>query len=464
MIFTIISAGHARLVLRVYFIVVMAAIALLAEKVLQSRAKLQVIRTRSIPVYRVLGWMQGFDLIKGVWSLRQLPGGKIGYLTMVLIFALSKLADLITTTLVQQVPVQSRCDFGEGLVFNKTGPALFASPPVNGAPYIVVHNSQYFSLNNNCSYGIYNKVNRDTNFCAEDQDILGTWTCTSGNIISYSVGYSLDSIGADLLNQNLLYSSSTTAYTKVGTYFSHAVMWGSSSPSNIPGTSWDVLAAVQTNDSPYETTTMLPLSCSMNAPDAETVLEEMEPWTTLQAWEPTFQGLMYYGTGTPVVSDPEAGLAMLLNTMVMVQGGNNILLSTPVLGEDQTQGCIVSATKVPFGVEALVLVVAGCAVGLLFVLIVYGLLLWSKDRVMQEATQHFPDNVVGWAALAAKEHNISMEPQYSGRVRQRELKNWVVGLDLVRGQRKLRVMPRGAVIEEFPLQNEWNGPERGILS
>jgi hypothetical protein len=113
MILTTISPGYVRLILRVYFIVVMAGIAWLAEKILQSRAKLQVIRTRSVPVHRVLGWMQGFDLIKAVWSLRQLPGGKIGYLAMVVIFALSKLTDLITTTLVQQVSVQSRCDFGK---------------------------------------------------------------------------------------------------------------------------------------------------------------------------------------------------------------------------------------------------------------------------------------------------------------------------------------------------------------
>jgi hypothetical protein len=464
MILTIISPGHARLILRVYFIVMMAGIAWLAEKVLQSRAKLQVIRTRSVPVHRVLGWMQGFDLIKAVWSLRQLPGGKIGYLAMVIIFALSKLADLITTTLVQQVSVQSRCAFGEGLVFNTTGQPLFTYPPVNGAPYIVVHNSQYFSLNNSCTYGIYNKVNRDTSFCAENQDIVGTWECTNGNIISYPAGYSLDAIVSDFQNRNLLYANFSASYTEFGSYYGHFAIWGNSAPSDVPGTSWEVRAAIQTNASPYDTVTMLPLSCSMSAPEAETALQSMQPWTTMQVWKMAFQGLMYYGTGTPVVVDPEAELAMLLNTMVMVQGGNNILLSVPALGEDQTQGCIAPATKIPFVVEALVLVVVGCAFGLLLLFVVYSLIIWSKDRVMKDATKHFPDNVVGWAALAAKEHQISKEQNYSGRVRQRELKNWVVGLDLVRGQRKLRVMPQNSVREEFPLQNRGYGPERGLLS
>ncbi len=136
MIVKTISTGHVRLILRIYFIVTMAIAAWLAEKVLNARAKLQVIKTHSVPVNCALGWIQGFDLLKAVWSLRQLPGGKIGYLTMVFIFSLSKSADLITTSLVQQVPIQSRCEFGDGLVFNETGPALFTFPPVNGAPYI----------------------------------------------------------------------------------------------------------------------------------------------------------------------------------------------------------------------------------------------------------------------------------------------------------------------------------------
>jgi hypothetical protein len=157
MIVKIISAGHVRLILRIYFIVTMAITAWLAEKVLNSRAKLQVIKTRSVPVNRALGWIQGFDLLKAVWSLRQLPGGKIGYLAMVFVFFLSKLADLITTSLVQQVPIQSRCEFGDGLVFNETGPALFTFPPVNGAPYI--------GRSTECSFNVLDIPFSEANFC-----------------------------------------------------------------------------------------------------------------------------------------------------------------------------------------------------------------------------------------------------------------------------------------------------------
>lgn len=442
MILTVISASHARLVLRVYFLVTMAAIAWSAEKVLQSRARLQVMRTRTVPVHRVLGWMQGFDLLKAVWSLRQLPGGKIGYLAMVLVFSLSKLADLITTTLVQQVPIQSRCYFGEGLVFNETGPAFFTYPPANGAPYIVAHNSQYFSLNNTCPYGIFTKVNRATNFCAQGEDIIGTWSCSSGSVLSYPPGYSLNEIAIDFQNQDLMYSNISADRTDFGDYYSHFVMWASSATSDAADTLWDVRAAVQTNGSPYDNVTMLPLSCSMNATGAEVIASQMESLTSLQVWRLTFQGLMYYGSLTSVVDDPGQQLAMLLNTMIMVQGGNNILLSTPALDADQTEGCIILATKIPLVVEALVLIVAGVLLGLLILFISYALRLWSKDETRKKATQNFPDTVVAWAALAAKEHKISQDPNFDGQIKKRNLKNWVVGLEEGSGQQKLRIMPK----------------------
>jgi hypothetical protein len=110
--------------------------------------------------------------------------------------------------------------------------------------------------------------------------------------------------------------------------------------------------------------------------------------------EGNFQGPMYYGTGTPVVQDPEQELAMLLNTMVMVYGGNNMLLSVPAPNADQTQGCIVSATHIPLVVEALVLIIAALLVILTVLLASYALRLWAKDRVLKVATNDLPDTVV----------------------------------------------------------------------
>jgi hypothetical protein len=328
----------------------------------------------------------------------------------------------------------------------------------------VAHNSQYFSTNNSCPSGIYKKVNRDTNFCPQDQDILGTWSCTGGSPLTYAAGYPYQDIAEDFKERNLLYPNVSSERTTFGDdYYSHFAMW-SSSAADSSDTVWDVRAAVQMNAFPMDNVEMLPLTCSMHALNAETMQSQMESVTSLKAWTMAFQGLMYYGSLTPAVKDPEQELAMLLNTMVMVYGGNNILLSVPAPDADQTQGCIVMAAHIPLVVEAMVLIVAALLLALSVLLFTYALILFAKDSVLKEATSHLPDTSVAWVALAAKEHRISKQADYSGRVRQRELKDWVVGLDIINGQRRLRVMPTEAIPEEIPLHDGANWSQRGLLA
>jgi hypothetical protein len=90
MILTDISSGNARLVLRVYFLIFVGLITWLADGVLQSRAQLKIIQHGSIRVHTALGWLQGFQLVKSVWELRQLPGGILGYSVMVILFVTFK--------------------------------------------------------------------------------------------------------------------------------------------------------------------------------------------------------------------------------------------------------------------------------------------------------------------------------------------------------------------------------------
>jgi len=136
----------------------------------------------------------------------------------------------------------------------------------------VVHNSQYFSTNNSCQYGIYTKVNRDINFCPQDQDILGTWSCTSGNPLTYDAGYPIEDIAADFENRGLMYPNATSGRTLFGNvYYGHFAMWSSSAASDSSNAVWDVRAAIQENALPKDPVAMLPLACSMYAPSAETI-------------------------------------------------------------------------------------------------------------------------------------------------------------------------------------------------
>ncbi|KAJ5776972.1 hypothetical protein N7520_000218 [Penicillium odoratum] len=442
MILTDISSGHARLVLRIYFLIFVSLIAWLADGVLQSRAKLNIIKHGSVRAHTVMGWLQGFDLVKFVWVLRQFPGGVLGYSVMVILFALSNITDLLTANFVVQVPVRSRCLFGEGLVLNTTGPFLAVAPPSNGMPYIVAHNSQYFSVNNNCSIGIYAKVNQDVDFCPDTEDIFGSWTCSTEGTRTYSASYDRGLVTDDLIEQGLLYSNRAGEYSGFGDgYYNHFVIWSSSTGDATDSTdTWDVRAAIQTNASPYDdNVTMLPLSCSMNAPSAETILAEMNATASLETWAATFQGLMYYGTGTTSISDPTTELAILLNTMTMVQGGDNILLSVPAPDADQTQGCIIAGTDVPLVIEALVLLVGGLFVGLVLLSIIYALRIRFTRGGLKEALEALPDGVIGWAVKAAQEHRDNSEPDPGNHatVEGREIKNWLIGHEGGEGRLRL---------------------------
>ncbi|KAJ5674934.1 uncharacterized protein N7477_004868 [Penicillium maclennaniae] len=443
MILTDISSSNARLALRVYFLIIVGLITWLADGVLQYRAQLRVLKHGSIRVHTALGWLQGFQLVKSVWDLRQLPGGALGYSVMVILFALSKITDLLTAIFVVQIEVKSRCLFGQGLVLNTTGPFLLTAPPSNGMPYIVAHNAQYFSLNNTCPIGIYAKVNQDFNVCPDAQDILGSWVCSTVGTRTYSAAYNQEALAANLIEQGLLYASPTADYSGFADgYYNHLALWSSSTGLATENSNdvWDVRAAIQTNASPFEdNVNMLAMSCHMNATLAETITGAMNSTVALDTWKATFQGLMYYGTGTRSISDPALELAILLNTMTMVQGGNNILLSIPAQDADQTQGCVISATNVPLVMEALVLIVGGLFVGLVLLSIIYALRLRLIRREVRESLKYLPDGVIGWAVKAAQEHcdHDDPDPGQHARVERRDLKNWLIGYE--GGEARLRL-------------------------
>ena len=203
-------------------------------------------------------------------------------------------------------------------------------------PYIVAHNAQYFSLNNTCSIGIYSKVNQDFNFCPDAQDILGSWVCSTDGTRTYSAGYNQKALAVDLIEQGFLYSGPIGEQFGFGDgYYHHLVLWSSSIGLATENSKdvWDVRAAIQTNASPFdENVNMLAVSCHMNAVPAETITGAMNSTAALDMWKATFQGLMYYGTGTRSISNPALELAILLNTMTMVQGGRQHASFHPGVG------------------------------------------------------------------------------------------------------------------------------------
>lgn len=409
MIITVVSTATVRVLLRVYFIVFIAATAWISKIALHMLAKIIVARRRTVSATSAIGSLDGLDLVLTSFRLRRLAGGTVGFSILLLLFLLGKAADVLTAYLVVSKPVKHRCWFGQGLVFNDSVPNVYSQ--VNGRPVAVLQNAQIFAVNNTCPYGIYKKVNLDPSFCPDDKDIIGSWKCETTASLTLPAGTSNVTIINDLVSKKMLHTNWFDEYsgnTGAGSNTNHLVVWSTSAAANSDGSDWGVLAAVQKNWEPDEPVQLEALKCTMNAPGATNTARSMASLYDLKIWAPTFQGLMYWGTNTPAVNNVADQLAMLLNTMVMISGGRNYLLATPGVRQDQTQGCVKPAAYVPPTMIALFLLVL--ALSLLSLLAFLTLSLWYRilkgnlpgDDVREIET--VPQDVLEWALLAARGH------------------------------------------------------------
>ena len=356
-----IPTATVRVVLRTFFLVVIATTSLVADHVLAKLSKIRVFRREGIPVPDALGTPGNLGLLTTALKLRAFPRGRFGFALTAFIFLLNKGADLSTAYFVVSRDVPSRCSFDRGLVVDDNYPDTFSD--WNGTPFAVLQTAQRTALNNGCKYGVYKKVNSVVNFCPDDNDTLGTWTCSYvTNNLTYSSGTKNSTIVGDLVSRGLLdeHWQFSSSY-RVGTgQFNHMAAWSTNATQDPAGSPWAVRAVIQTD---YELGAEMQfdaLECAVDAPGAKNTLSSMSSIYNINTWGLVMQGSMYNGADTPAVSNVPDQLAMLLNTMVMVSGGNNNLNSAPAADDDQTQGCLSTGAsrrcprrRHPGGLEAL---------------------------------------------------------------------------------------------------------------
>lgn len=378
------------------------------KKVIHFTAKISVARGRSISAIGNIR-VDGFELFTASWGLRRLAGGSFSFSALLLLFLLGKTTDILTNYLVVGHTIHARCPFDRGLVFNDLEPNRFSQ--WNGRPLLFLQNAQLFAVNNSCEYGIYKQVNSVTSFCPDGTDIIGSWKCDyTARSIQFAAGTPNVTIVNALYERGALYEihpfEQSTTTNLFGSSFNHLVAWSTSASEDSDGTDWDVLAAVQTNWQKDEPVQMDTLKCTLDAPGARNTHQKMASVYDLRHWVATLQGLMYYGTNTPVVNNVTDEFAMLLNTMVMISGGNNYLLAKPLAGGDQTQGCIKVVAYVPLVMIGLFLFVGGLFLVSIFLFIVSlsrlrrvrsGL----EGRIVNELDT-IPQDVLEWAVLAAR--------------------------------------------------------------
>jgi hypothetical protein len=275
--------------------------------------------------------------------------------------------------------------------------------PNNGNPYQVAAQAQLTSQANGGKMGIFWKVNRALNFCADDTDIIGSWSCQDQKKDQqYPPEMKPLAIVDDLQTKHLLFpGTSLHDVTEWGNGSSgHLVAWTSSGSG--PGSLFSVRASVDLSAHVQNEKVMRSFLCEMHAKPVEWVLSQAHPIQTLKQWTPCFQGTIYDGTGTPAAANVSERIEWLLNSMMMVGGGANNLLSTPPAGQE-TQGCLGKRTSVPWPVIAIFGVVTLILVFLTLYLL---FLLASLQRWGPEERKKFrdaPDDLLSWMAQAARE-------------------------------------------------------------
>ena len=396
-------------------------------------------RKENVILSDMTGWLKGFDLAKYTWKLRKLPGGWVGLL-MVVVTTLSLTSDLAVAGLVQSVLVPRRCFFGTGLVLNYTSTTSSMYPSFNGAPALIANQAQATSLNNTGLQGIYRKINNSTDFRADADDYLGSWTCTDEGTLTYASTYTPDDITADLQKQGLIYPGTPgrevysdaalgTPWQSTGN-FDHLVIWGSSLADNVTGQIFDMRVSIDLTTSYSDPPEMWSFHCTMNASQAEYILIGMDSMWTTANWAPMLQGNVYDGALTTAYPNSGEIIARLLNTITMVAGGLDSLQSIPIGSWiDMTQGCLASRTSIPIAITAMFLAITVIAVFVTKLWIFLTLwLLWARrsHKIPKHAKRQIsqaPNDLVDWMTHAVRESATG------GGVKMGQIKTWMWGRD-----------------------------------
>ena len=435
------SNTFLRALLRVYFVGAFALIALIGAQCCKCSAKLHLLNGRSVRLVEMTGWVRGPDIAQAVWKLRRLPGGVWLGTVMIAASVVSLVADLASSTLVYERDIVSRCLFGQGLVV-ESSKSSWGTPPPNSKASLIVSNAQIFSFDNQGAVGIYRKVNSDVNFYAEYEDLLGWWNCEDvGQDETYDPSVSVGDLTESLVQLGLLYPLAWTNSDNHGDLSTHAISWSSSQPDDaqLPFT---VKASIDQGYNFNDSKLMKSYTCSVdsNSPELDminSILSEMASNSTLQQWVGYLPSYVYDGSGTPASDQAPLYLAQSLNSMTMVEGGNNILTSTVALSDDPTQGCIVPKTYISPFVIFLILLVGLTLVGLM----AYWIILLTRlganilpsfiRKSEGSSLKPIPDGLLSWMLQATRETSFHQQQNEHGMInlenvpkKEMQLRDW----------------------------------------
>ncbi|KAF4542592.1 uncharacterized protein LTHEOB_7322 [Lasiodiplodia theobromae] len=435
-----VSSSIIRLLLRVYFTVIVVAIALLGDVCCNLWVRRQLLRRRPVKLTHMTGWQRGFMPYWLILKLRAMPGGIILGSLMIMTSILAVFSDLAVSALVLDQHIPGTCMFRGGMVVASDHPSasdaantISIFPDINGEAFGWAMSAQYYSVLNGGPNGIYRRVDDNLDFRARDpEDMLGSWVCeyeTGDALTPLMVAW--DTAYIDVVNGSVaagkLYPYTQLDQIRVFTdalandpdptdysqlFALTASTAGYHTAEERPGDAWDVRALIDWNRTGTAERSFDVLHCTVGGADkafVDEVLAHVDAAQALASWAAAVQGSMYRGVGGAAYNDTATRLVKYLNAMVMVAASEQRVdrLPNPL----DRVGCMVEATEVPALISALVLLTAAvfawlCAYNafLLVACCVYKSS-YRKDA-RKKVWDQTPGSLTEWMAYALRESRV----------------------------------------------------------
>ena len=160
------------------------------------------------------------------------------------------------------------------------------------------------------------------------------------------------------------------------------------------------------------------------------ILSQTESVTALADWVLGLEGVLYEGYGSKASTYAESRLEQYLNTMTMVQGGGNSVLSIHTDGF--IYGCIKAKAEISLAIVVLIIFTAFLLVVtflywiiLLLIIFKHAISRKTKRKLGLKNISPVPDSIIGWMLQAAREHAQGSDFTAEGAPKTEEdLRDW----------------------------------------
>jgi hypothetical protein len=276
--------------------------------------------------------------------------------------------------------------------------------------YTMVTQSQISSKANGGLLGIFRKANGNTNFRAEEQDILGHWECQETQpSLKYNNTISARAVFQDLIDGGYLYENTSDYYASgfPDDSWDRFLAW-SPSAGDLTREAWNLKAAYNHgygDNQPHLIRTFL---CSMKAPSVEWILTKLYAVRTLSLYKGMTAGKIYEQNNWNQPTEVASILESILESIIMIGWGGDVSETDPPIG-DPTQGCIMTLAAVPWPVGTLLFLATLIALLHVVFLLFSELELRRLQRKLPPTVAEYiktetPNGLIDWMIQAVREH------------------------------------------------------------